>query len=99
MSFEITKQSTYLRRSVTHELNRIRNHRNARFVLELSMPIAVAELATFLTTIHLFHYLSEEQIGIVAGGLKEVHLGADVETTRWTIASTRWTPRATPAIR
>jgi len=67
---------------VTHELNRIRNHRNARFVLELSMPIAVAELATFLTTIHLFHYLSEEQIGIVAGGLKEVHLGADVEVVK-----------------
>jgi hypothetical protein len=58
---------------------RMNDHQNARFVLELSMPIAASDLATFLTTIHLFHYLSEEQVGMVTRGLKEVHLGADVE--------------------
>jgi len=57
-------------------------HQNGRFVLELSMPIAASDLATFLTTIHLFHYLSEEQVGVVARGLKEVHLGTDVEVVK-----------------
>jgi hypothetical protein len=46
------------------------------------MPITASDLATFLTTIHLFHYLSEEQVGIVATGLKELHLGADVEVVK-----------------
>jgi hypothetical protein len=58
------------------------DHQNARFVLELSMPIEASDLATFLTTIHLFHYLSEEQVAIVAAGLKELHLGADVEVIK-----------------
>jgi len=46
------------------------------------MPIEASDLATFLTTIHLFHYLSEEQVAIVAAGLKELHLGADVEVIK-----------------
>jgi len=46
------------------------------------MSIDAADLATFLANIHLFHYLSEEQIGIVAVGLKELHLAADVEVIK-----------------
>ena len=58
------------------------DHQNARFVLELSMSIDTADLATFLANIHLFHYLNEEQIGIVAAELKELHLAADVEVIK-----------------
>ena len=58
------------------------NHQNGRFVLELSMTIDAADLAAFLTNIHLFHYLSEEQVAIVAAGLKELHLAADVEVIK-----------------
>ena len=55
------------------------NYQNARFVLELSMTIDVPEMAKFLTNIHLFHYLDEDQIDLVAAGLKELTLAADVE--------------------
>ena len=58
------------------------NHQIARFVLELSMTIDAADMATFLTNIHLFHYLSVEQVAIVAAGLKELHLAADVEVIK-----------------
>ena len=61
---------------------RMNDHQNARFVLELSMPIEASDQATFLTTIHLFHYLSEDQVAIVAAGLKELHLAADVEVIK-----------------
>ena len=46
------------------------------------MSIEAADLAEFLTTIHLFHYLSLEQIAIVAAGLKELSLAADVEVIK-----------------
>jgi uncharacterized membrane protein YdbT with pleckstrin-like domain len=46
------------------------------------MSIDAADLAEFLTTIHLFHYLSLEQIAIVAAGLKELSLAADVEVIK-----------------
>lgn len=46
------------------------------------MPIETSDLATFLTIIHLFHYLSEEQVGILSRGLKEVHFGKDVEVIK-----------------
>ena len=48
---------------------RMYDYQNACFVLELSMSIDAADLATFLTNIHLFHYLSEEQIALVAAEL------------------------------
>ena len=43
------------------------------------MPIEPSELATFLTKIHLFHNLSEEQIALVAAELEEESLAADVD--------------------
>ena len=58
------------------------NYQNARFVLELSMTIDVPEMAKFLTNIHLFHYLDEDQIDLVAAGLKELTLAADVEVIK-----------------
>ena len=58
------------------------DYQNARFVLELSMPIEPSELATFLTNIHLFHSLSEEQIALVAAELKEQSFGAGVEVIK-----------------
>jgi uncharacterized membrane protein YdbT with pleckstrin-like domain len=58
------------------------NHQKTRFVLELSMTIDASDMATFLTNIHLFHYLSVEQVAIVAAGLKELHLAADVEVIK-----------------
>ena len=61
---------------------RMYDYQNACFVLELSMSIEAADLAIFLTKIHLFHYLSEEQVAIVAAGLKEYHLAADVEVIK-----------------
>ena len=57
-------------------------HQNARFVLELSMSIDAADLAAFLANIHLFHYLDEDQVALVAAGLKELHLAADVEVIK-----------------
>ena len=52
---------------------------NIRFVLELSMTIDASDLELFLNNIHLFHYLTAEQVAIVAVGLKELHLAADVD--------------------
>lgn len=53
------------------------------------MPIDEFELASFLSTIHLFHGLSEEQIAIVDAELKVESLAADVEVVkrghRWII--------------
>lgn len=57
----------------------MRNYQNVRFVLELSMTIDASDMELFLTNIHLFHYLTVEQIALVAAGLKELHLAADVE--------------------
>ena len=57
-------------------------HQIARFVLELSMSIDAADLATFLTNIHLFHYLSEEQIALVAAELSELRLATDVDVIK-----------------
>ena len=48
-------------------------------MLELSMSIDAADLTAFLTTVHLFHYLSLEQVELVAAGLKELELAADVD--------------------
>ena len=57
----------------------ISGYQNACFVLELSMPIEASELATFLSNIHLFRSLSEEQIAMVVGELQERNLAAEVE--------------------
>ncbi len=46
------------------------------------MPIDESELASFLSTIHLFHGLSEEQIAIVDAELKVESLAADVEVVK-----------------
>jgi hypothetical protein len=46
------------------------------------MSIDASDLATFLTNIHLFHYLTEEQVAIVAAGLKELRLAAGVEVIK-----------------
>ena len=58
------------------------SHQIARFVLELSMTIEPPDMAAFLSNIHLFHYLDEEQVTLVAAGLKELHLAADVEVIK-----------------
>ena len=57
-------------------------YQNACFVLELSMPIEASDLATFLSNIHLFRSLSEEQIAMVVRELQERNLEAEVEVVR-----------------
>ena len=57
----------------------IYGYQNACFVLELSMPIEASELATFLSNIHLFRSLSEEQIAMVVRELQERNLAAETE--------------------
>jgi hypothetical protein len=43
------------------------------------MSIDASDLEIFLNNIHLFHYLTEEQVAMVAAGLKELDLAADVD--------------------
>ena len=43
------------------------------------MTTDASEMVKFLGTIHLFHYLDETQIALVAAGLKELRLAADVK--------------------
>ncbi len=46
------------------------------------MPIEASELATFLSNIHLFRSLSEEQIAMVVRELQERKIAAEVEVVR-----------------
>ena len=64
---------------LTPAISREPSYQKARFVLELSMSIDAADQVLFLSNIHLFHYLDEEQVAIVAAGLKELHLAANVK--------------------
>ena len=56
------------------------------------MSIDAANLEIFLNNIHLFHYLTEEQVAMVAAGLKELDLAADVDVITEGTESNRLLP-------